>query len=175
MKICEHIKSIANTNWWVSQLKRVVFLESRWREWMSFFFFLFLPFLICLFFVFSIFCNFFFCILLLVYWENQSSVSLFLSLFTFQVINMGFLNEMWDKGLIQGIFRCRIFFFFFFEKAKDLVMGLAFMSFQQTGLTFFYFFLDVKAILYNILLLLGASYKWGALGGGLMDYRFSQH
>ena len=111
-------------------------------------------------FFFSIFCNFFFCILLLVYWENQSSVSLFLSLFTFQVINMDFLNEMWDKGLIQGIFRCLFFFFFFFEKAKDLVMGLAFMSFQQTGLTFFFFFHMWKQ--YYIIY----YYYWGPLTSG---------
>ena len=48
-------------------------------------------------------------------------MSLFLSLSTFQVINMGFLNEMWYKGLIQRIFGCGDFFFFF-EKAKDLII-----------------------------------------------------
>ena len=34
MKICEHIKSVANTNWWVSQQKKksvFCFFESRWR------------------------------------------------------------------------------------------------------------------------------------------------
>ena len=41
----------------------------------------------------------------------RKSVSLFLSLFRFQVINKGFLNEMWYKGLIQGILRCGFFFF----------------------------------------------------------------
>ena len=71
-------------------------------------------------------------------------------------------TKVWSKGYLDVVF----FFFFKFEKAKDLVIELAFLSFQQTGLTFF-FFSDVKAILYNILLLLGASYKWGALGGGL--------
>ena len=53
MKICEHIKSVANTNWWVSQQKKkksiFYFFESRWRlekvrEWAIFFFFL--PFVI---------------------------------------------------------------------------------------------------------------------------------
>ena len=58
----------------------------------------------------------------------RKSVSLFLSLFRFQVINKGFLNEMWYKGLIQGILR--FFFFFSPEKAKDLMIWLNFMSFQ---------------------------------------------
>ena len=49
----------------------------------------------------------------------RKSVSLFLSLSTFQVINMSFLNEMWYKGLIQRILGCGDFFP---EKAKDLVM-----------------------------------------------------
>ena len=108
IKIYEHTKSIANTNWWVSQLKRVFFLESRWREWVFFSFFFFLPIVTCLFFLFSTFCYLFFCILLLIYWENQC---LSLSLSTFQVINMGFLNEMWYKDLIQRILGCGDFFF----------------------------------------------------------------
>ena len=58
----------------------------------------------------------------------RKSVSLFLSLSTFQVINMGFLNEMWYKGLIQRILGCGDFFFP--KKAKDLVIWLDFMSFQ---------------------------------------------
>ena len=42
MKICEHTKSIANTNCWVSQLKRVVFFRIKIeRLSVCFFFFLF--------------------------------------------------------------------------------------------------------------------------------------
>ena len=49
----------------------------------------------------------------------RKSMSLFLSLSTFQVINMGFLNEMWYKSLIQRILGCGDFFFFFlFRKLK---------------------------------------------------------
>jgi len=50
----------------------------------------------------------------------EKSMSLFLSFSTFQVMNMGFLNEMWCKGLIQRILGCGDFFFP--EKAKDLTM-----------------------------------------------------
>ena len=59
-----------------------------------FFFFFFFPFLIYLFFPFSAFCNFFFCILLL------HSLPLYIS-----SNKHGFLNEMWNKSLIQRIFR----------------------------------------------------------------------
>ena len=45
-----------------------------------------------------------------------------------------------------------------FYKLKDLVMGLAFMSHQC-----FFFFLDEKAILYNILLLFGGPLTTGGL------------
>ena len=112
MKIYEYTKSIANTNRWVSQLKRIFFfLESRWRGWVFFFLLSFF----CLFLlVYSFF--FFFCLLLsfLLHFVTcilRKSVSLFLSLSTFQVINMGFLNEMWYKGLIQRILGCGDFFF----------------------------------------------------------------
>ena len=48
----------------------------------------------------------------------RKSMSLFLSLSTFQVINMGFLNEMWYKSLIQRILGCGDFFSFLFRKLK---------------------------------------------------------
>ena len=68
---------------------------------------------------FSPFFFFAFCYL----YNEKISVSLSLSLSTFQVINMGFLNEMWYKCLIQKILGCGdFFFFFFFDKAKDLVI-----------------------------------------------------
>ena len=44
---------------------------------------------------------------------------LFLPLSTFQVTNMGFINEMWYKSLTQRIFGCGDFFF---EKAKNLML-----------------------------------------------------
>ena len=47
----------------------------------------------------------------------------------------------------------------FFYKLKDLVMGLAFISHQ----CFFFFFLDEKAILCNILLLFGGPLTTGGL------------
>ena len=118
MKICEHTKSIAKTNWWVSQLKKVFFFRIK-MERVSVFFFFFPTFVL-----FSSALR-------------KISVSLSLPLYislrkpTFQVINMGFLNEMRYKGLIQRIFGCGdFFFFFFFEKVKDLMMQLDFMSFQ---------------------------------------------
>ena len=143
---------------------------------------------------------FFFCLLLsfLMHFVTcilRKSVSLFLSLSTFQVINMGFLNEMWYKGLIQRILGCGDFFFP--EKAKDLVIWLDFMSFQPfllyeklleiiccfqfsikginnlgrvlylLGGHYSFFFPGEKATLYNILVLLGALLQVGALSGGL--------
>ena len=152
--------------------KKSVFFRIK-IERVSFFFFsfFFLPFLICLFFLFSDFCNLFFFIE-----ENQS---LFLSLSTFQVIKMGFLNEMWYKNLIRMIFGCG---YFFSEKAKDLMMwldetdrnNLLFSIFNNLdGVLHFldgpyhFFFQDDKVILYNILLLLGALLQVGALGSSL--------
>ena len=72
------------------------------------------------FFLFSAFCYLsilsFFCLLLsfLLHFVTcilRKLVSLFLLLSTFQVINMGFFNEMWYKGLIQRILGCGDFFF----------------------------------------------------------------
>ena len=120
MKICEHTKSIANTNWWVSQLKRMFFFFSLRikMEKVS---------LVYLFIYFPAFCYlstlslFYVLLSFLLHFDTcilRKSVSLFLSLFRFQVINKGFLNEMWYKGLIQGILRCGFFFFFFLRKLK---------------------------------------------------------
>ena len=72
------------------------FLESRWREWVLFFFFLF-----------SAFCYILYCILSLVYWENQC---LSLSLSTFQVINMVFLMKCGTKVWCRGYLDVVIFF-----------------------------------------------------------------
>ena len=103
------------------------FFKSRWREWLfssssSFFVFCYLSILSFFYLLLSFLLHFVTCIL-------RKSMSLFLSLSTFQVINMGFLNEMWYKSLIQRILGCGDFFFSF-EKAKDLVIWLHFMSFQ---------------------------------------------
>ena len=100
MKICEHTKSISKTNWWVSQLKKVFFFKNQDGESECFFFFV--P-------TFVLFSSAL----------RKISVSFSLPLYiplrkpTFQVINMSFLNEMWYKGLIQRIFGCGDFFFFF--------------------------------------------------------------
>ena len=111
MKIYEHIKSIANTNWWVSQLKRVFFFRIKMeRVSVSFFLFLFFPAFCYL----SILSFFYLLLSFLLHFVNcilRKSMSLFLSLSTFQVINMGFLNEMWYKGVIQRILGCSDFFF----------------------------------------------------------------
>ena len=99
-------------------IKESVFFRIK-MERVSVFFLLyfFLPFLTCLFFLFSIFFLYF--LLYFVTYILRKSVSLFLSLSTFQVINMSFLNGMWYKGLIQRTLGCGDFFL---EKAKDLVM-----------------------------------------------------
>ena len=106
MKICEHSKSIANTNWWVSQLKRVFFLESRRREWVFFFFFLFSAFSYLS--ILSFFCLLLYFLLHFVTCILRKSMSLFLCLSTFQVINMGFLNEkcgtkVWSRGYLDVV------------------------------------------------------------------------
>ena len=78
---------------------------------------------VSIFFLFSFFCLLLSFLLHFVTFILRKLVSLFLS--TFQVINMGFLNEMWYKCLIQRILGCSDFLFyyyFFFLKAKDLVI-----------------------------------------------------
>ena len=115
--------------------KKSVFFRIKMERVSIFFFFLFSAF--CYLSILSFFCLLLFFLLHFATYILRKLVSLFLSLSTFQVINMGFLNEMWYKGLIQKILGCGDFYFYFL------------------------FFSDEKATLYNILILLGA------LGSGL--------
>ena len=115
--------------------KKSVFFRIKMERVSVFFFFLFSAF--CYLSILSFFCLLLFFLLHFATCILRKLVSLFLSLSTFQVINMGFLNEMWYKGLIQKILGCGDFYFYFL------------------------FFSDEKATLYNILILLGA------LGSGL--------
>jgi len=71
--------------------------------------------------ILSFFCLLLYFLLHFVICILRKSVSPFLCLSTFQVINMSFLNKMWYKGLIQRILGCGDLFIFS-EKAKDLVM-----------------------------------------------------
>ena len=117
--------------------KKSVFFRIKMERVSIFFFFLFSAF--CYLSILSFFCLLLFFLLHFATYIFRKLVSLFLSLSTFQVINMGFLNEMWYKGLIQKILGCGDFYFYFL------------------------FFSDEKATLYNILVLLTALLQVGGL------------
>ena len=129
----ENKKRIWNEDLWTHQVyyqhqlmkkptKKCFFFRIK-MERVSFFFFFFLPSYLS---ILSFFCLLLYFLLHFVTCILRKSVSLFLSLSTFQVINMSFLNKMWYKCLIQRILGCSDFFS---AKVKDLVMWLDLMSF----------------------------------------------
>ena len=120
MKIYEHIKSIANTNWWVSQLKRVFFFFffrikiERVREWVFFFFFLFSFFSYLS--LLSTFCNLFFCKLKIWWWPDGISLLVTLSLQLFSLWEMGLHGLMGFGDTVCNIY---IYIYIFFFSARN--------------------------------------------------------
>ena len=133
MKIYEHTKSIANTNWWVSKLKRVFFfffwikMETRESQRVGDFFLLSA---FCNIFFYklkiSTFCNFFFCKLKIWWWDFMSlqCKKRAWHFFFFHDEKRAFCNLFFCRYgdcisfYVTSVWETDLFFFFFFKMRK---------------------------------------------------------
>ena len=118
MKICEHTMQDCCQHQLMSMpTKNNVFFRIK-MERMSVFFLLSFFYISYNLSILSFFCLLLYFLLHFVICILRKSVSPFLCLSTFQVINMSFHNEMWYKSLIQRILGCGDLFIYLFFLRK---------------------------------------------------------